>query len=1060
MKIFANKKIGQKILIIIGILVLISVIFPKPVAASNLGGALMGVIMSFFVGIADGVITIVHKVFVDQDVAIYVISEGIKLIPIALGILAAIVLVATGILPIGTIILGAALGVTLILANGGKTSVTFQTVSGITADLFADETMSLPDITLSPYEIFTDENGIFSVNFFTSQKDEDIVDAEHEKGTIVTTLRQNIADWYATLRLIAVVGMMSVLVYIGIRTVLSSTAESKAKYKQMTVDWLIAMVLIFVMHYIMVGSNIVVDNVTDTLGSIKVRVYETTDTTNKKGKAVKVTKQGAEGFLIGAKTGENGNAEIDDDTKDLVESAYKRLVEYYEEDEDGNQSDKKRQEDFSQYFWSDLNGTPATSKDDAKVLFWPADNFLSQARMNAQIVKSTDGIDSYDYIGYSLIYVALVIFTCIFIFVYLRRFIYMVFLTLISPLVALTYPIDKVKDGQAQAFNFWFREYIFNLLLQPLHLLIYMILIGSAMKFASNNPIYVIVCLGFMVPAEKLLKQMFGFKGSTPGSIPGLATGAFLIHATRRLFDKGPKGGKLPKGEDGKDSSDASTPVKQMSVGDYEEDNSLFTSLNDSNGSSGSSPSTVTSGNSGSRASTSTAAGTENGPITLTGPVTIAGSLELTGDELDKDIFARMREADMENIMSQGRFATDDERQMFEAEQREANNVVPMEYDEDEMRQILTESGYEGNEIDTELRRLGYGNNNGGQITLTGPSTITGAVQSTGPNTMEGDIQATGPNTINGPIEATGELNASERTTETESLDSTTMVRTVTESADEATETAHEHDLSTISTRPSNRRVGRLGALKNATIKGVKTNWNTSVGTKDAWKRNVKKAARVATGLAGAATFATAGGIAGMVTGDAGKAAEYAAMAGVGGYNLTAGLGDRAGARMQDFNKSVEGEYYKGREEERKQKEMDEYIKNWKKQDKNMDLLQRNLNMNNEQFKDYQATGAIDDYIRHGFYDAKDMVASEKFMEKYRVDRNSAMTALKMHKDIAGGDYAKLNSAEQEKWKNSMSKKFMKQLGTNDANDQRVKDSVSQAEKYLTDISKIKSKIQ
>ena len=44
-----------------------------------------------------------------------------------------------------------------------------------------------------------------------------------------------------------------------------------------------------------------------------------------------------------------------------------------------------------------------------------------------------------------------------------------------------------------------------------------------------------------MVPAEKLLKEMFGFKGTTPGSMPGLAAGALVMSATRSLFGKAPK---------------------------------------------------------------------------------------------------------------------------------------------------------------------------------------------------------------------------------------------------------------------------------------------------------------------------------------------------------------------------------------------------------------------------------------------------------------------------------------------------------------------------------------
>ncbi len=67
----------------------------------------------------------------------------------------------------------------------------------------------------------------------------------------------------------------------------------------------------------------------------------------------------------------------------------------------------------------------------------------------------------------------------------------MAFLTIIAPLVAITYPIDKINDGKAQAFDMWLKEYIFNLLIQPLHLLLYIILINSAMTFASKNIFYV-----------------------------------------------------------------------------------------------------------------------------------------------------------------------------------------------------------------------------------------------------------------------------------------------------------------------------------------------------------------------------------------------------------------------------------------------------------------------------------------------------------------------------------------------------------------------------------------
>ena len=116
----------------------------------------------------------------------------------------------------------------------------------------------------------------------------------------------------------------------------------------------------------------------------------------------------------------------------------------------------------------------------------------------------------------------------------------MAFLTIIAPLVALTYPIDKVTDGKAQGFDVWFKEYIFNLLLQPLHLLLYTILVGSAMELATENIIYSIVVLGFMTPAEKLLRQMFNFqKASTPGLFAGAAGAGLLMTGMRWLMGKG-----------------------------------------------------------------------------------------------------------------------------------------------------------------------------------------------------------------------------------------------------------------------------------------------------------------------------------------------------------------------------------------------------------------------------------------------------------------------------------------------------------------------------------------
>ena len=565
MKIFANKNIFKKIVIIFIVIMAVSFIVPKVVSAS-LGGELMTPIMSLFVGIADGINTLIQKFFLHQEPTILVISEGIDLIKVVFGALIGLGITAFGILTgawvpivIGaawtiTVAYTAATGATKVNNNPDSTlKLVLQTISSFSAEMLSGDELQLPLIQMSPYEIFSNKGDIFSVNIFKRESDQ-----EASEKTIISTLKNIVRDWYKTLRLIAIVGMMSVLVYIGIRILISSTADSKAKYKQMLWDWLMATCLIFVMHYIMVFSNMVVDSITELIDSISIE-------TKVGEKEVTKTEQGVEGFLFGTKTGEDGQTpEIDSDSQKLIGKAYETMI------TNGNDTTKN----YKSYFWSDIKGTPAEDKDSAKVLFWPAGNFMSQARIYAQKANVEGKSEDYSYIGFGLIYVVLTVYTVMFIWVYLRRLIYMVFLTLIAPLVALTYPIDKVKDGQAQAFNFWFKEYAYNLLLQPLHLLLYIILIGSAMKFAADNSLYVIVALGFMIPAEKLLKEMFGFKGTTPGSISGFAAGAMIMGATKSLFSRAPKSNpSLGKASgNGADSNDnSSVPSKTKSVNPWQD---------------------------------------------------------------------------------------------------------------------------------------------------------------------------------------------------------------------------------------------------------------------------------------------------------------------------------------------------------------------------------------------------------------------------------------------------------------------------------------------------------
>ena len=147
-----------------------------------------------------------------------------------------------------------------------------------------------------------------------------------------------------------------------------------------------------------------------------------------------------------------------------------------------------------------------------------------------------------------------------FLVIYIKRLVYIIFLTMIAPLVALSYPLDKMKDGSAQGFNTWLKEYMFNLLIQPMHLLLYYVLVGSAVDLATKYVIYPLVVLGFMLPAEKVLRKLFGFeKSSTASSLFSGAMGGaavmqgvnWLSHRAKGVAKGGSKGSSGGAGSKG-----------------------------------------------------------------------------------------------------------------------------------------------------------------------------------------------------------------------------------------------------------------------------------------------------------------------------------------------------------------------------------------------------------------------------------------------------------------------------------------------------------------------------
>lgn len=159
---------------------------------------------------------------------------------------------------------------------------------------------------------------------------------------------------------------------------------------------------------------------------------------------------------------------------------------------------------------------------------------------------------------------ASIVYTLIFLMKYLKREFTIIFLILLGPISCITYPIDKIGDGKAQAYNRWLTEFIYQVLIQPFHLLIYVVLIGSASELASENILYAIACFAVMIPAEKFIKEMFGFRDKLGSPLGSFASGALASKAIEAI--KNHKGKSSSGGDSKKDDSDENGVIPPKTV--------------------------------------------------------------------------------------------------------------------------------------------------------------------------------------------------------------------------------------------------------------------------------------------------------------------------------------------------------------------------------------------------------------------------------------------------------------------------------------------------------------
>lgn len=286
-------------------------------------------------------------------------------------------------------------------------------------------------LLISPEDVFSSKVSIADANVFKVRPDTGWK-TKSTFGDLMNNLRKTVAGLYYMMRNIAVVILLSLLIYCGIRIVISSSnAGERAKWKMYLIDWVKALAFVMFIHVIIIGIFFIAESITEALG--------------------------------GMSTG-NIAARLHYDVTDNLKSNWKE----------------------STSTWLSLI--------------------------------------MYGYITYL---------TFVFIIAYFKRLMYVIVLIIVSPIVSSLYALGKTSKG---TFNGMITEFIFGVMIQPFHFLVYTILLAIPMTAGDftttlSGKIFALIALSMIRPIEKYLRRTFGFGKATLDNLASYESGKKTLDA-------------------------------------------------------------------------------------------------------------------------------------------------------------------------------------------------------------------------------------------------------------------------------------------------------------------------------------------------------------------------------------------------------------------------------------------------------------------------------------------------------------------------------------------------
>lgn len=302
------------------------------------------------------------------------------------------------------------------------------------------------NMTVSIDSIVFDNYPLTQLSLFTKN-----LDAGEKQNDFILMFVDLINNWYGKFMLIAIVVYLAILLYMGIRIVLNSTAAKQAMYKEVFMQWVTGLIILFtfptVIRYAIKINTGFVD-------MIEKAVIESNDGNVSTDTSV----------VIGEHVAPDENSQITNENEVSEESHNAELNPF-------DNADK---------------------------------GYMAVMARRAHNTKR---------IAYAFVYLIMSFQLMLMAAMYYKRLFMVAFLLVLFPLVMVAHVLEKVANVKTGgAFGKWTKEILINIFIQSIHAIIYSFAVSTSLQAGENSSDWILMIVGvtFLFNGEEILKKILG----------------------------------------------------------------------------------------------------------------------------------------------------------------------------------------------------------------------------------------------------------------------------------------------------------------------------------------------------------------------------------------------------------------------------------------------------------------------------------------------------------------------------------------------------------------------